>query len=283
MSTFVIGDVHGRRAQLRQLLSMLPRDAARDRLVLLGDLIDRGEDVPGTVADCLELLRRSPEGRVRILRGNHEQMLLDFLDEGAWLWLHPAVGSQHTFEQYTGGALGEELRSWWEEARRRVRDSLPPEHLSFIRGLPLFDEDEHAFYVHAGLDGEKHPRETDARFLLFARNPDFYKHYYGKPCVFGHTPTPLLPLLGRLGRHGIYISHSAIGIDTGYDPSCPLSCLQLPEFNLYQTFADGHTATFHMTTLIPEPFRTFQRDEARARKSDSAGAGAKAPPTPSDH
>ncbi|MDQ3802979.1 MAG: metallophosphoesterase [Acidobacteriota bacterium] len=278
MSTFVIGDVHGRRAQLRQLLSILPREPARDRLVLLGDLIDRGEDVPGTVADCLELLRASPDGQVVILRGNHEQMLLDFLDEGAPLWLHPAVGGQYTFEQYTGVGLTEELRSWWEEARRRIRDALPAEHLSFIRGLPLFDEDEHAFYVHAGLDGEKHPRETEARLLLFARNPDFYKHYHGKPCVFGHTPTPLLPLLGRLGRHGIYISHSAIGIDTGYDPSCPLSCLQLPEFNLYQTFADGRSATFHMTALIPEPFRTFQRDEARARKSGAAGPEAKAPP-----
>jgi serine/threonine protein phosphatase 1 len=278
LSTFVIGDVHGRREQLRQLIAMLPRDPARDRLVLLGDLIDRGEDVPGTVADCLALLRESSAGHVRILRGNHEQMLLDFLDEGACLWLHPAVGSQHTFEQYTGAGLTEELRSWWEEAQRRVRDALPAEHVEFLRSLPLFDEDEHAFYVHAGLDGEKHPRDTDKRFLLFARNPDFYRHYYGKPCVFGHTPTPLLPLLGRLGRHGIYISHSAIGIDTGYDPTCPLSCLQLPEFNLYQTFADGRSATFHMTTLIPAPFRTFQRDEARARRLDAAAPHA--PPTP---
>ena len=108
--------------------------------------------------------------------------------------------------------------------------------------------------------GEKHPQETDARHLLWSRDPDFYKHYYGKPCVFGHTPTPLLPLLGRLGRHGIYVSHSAIGIDTGYDPTCALTCLQLPEFNLYQTFADGRTAHFHMTNFLPEPFRKFQRN-----------------------
>jgi serine/threonine protein phosphatase 1 len=278
VSTFVIGDVHGRRAQLRQLISMLPRRPERDRLVLLGDLLDRGEDVPGTVADCLALTRRTAGGQVVVLRGNHEQMLLDFLDQGAPLWLHPAVGGQHTFEQYTGCALTEELRAWWEEARRKVRDAMPAEHVEFLRTLPLFDEDEHAFYVHAGLDGEKHPRDTDARFLLFARNPDFYRHYYGKPCVFGHTPTPLLPFLGRVGRHGIYISHSAIGIDTGYDPTCPLSCLQLPEFNLYQTFADGRAASFHMTTLIPEPFRTFQRDEARARKTDAHAPAADTPP-----
>ena len=260
MSTFVVGDLHGRRKQLALLLSLLPREAGRDTLVLLGDLIDRGEDIPGTVADVAEMRRSAPDGSVVVLRGNHEQMLLDFLDEGAPLWLHPAVGGQHTFGQYTGFKLNEELRSWWEEARRRLLDSLPQGHLEFLRSLPLFYEDEHALYVHAGLDGEKHPQETDARHLLWSRDPDFYKHYYGKPCVFGHTPTPLLPLLGRLGRHGIYVSHSAIGIDTGYDPTCALTCLRLPEFDLYQAFADGRTAHFHMTNFIPEPFRKFQRN-----------------------
>ncbi|HZT58662.1 MAG TPA: metallophosphoesterase [Pyrinomonadaceae bacterium] len=263
MSTFVVGDVHGRRSQLRHLLSLLPRDAGRDTLVLLGDFIDRGDDIPGTVADVLSLVGDAAAGRVVALRGNHEQMFLDFLDEGAPLWLHPAVGSSETFSQYTGDALTNELRSWWEEAQRRVSDSLPAEHVEFFRSLPLFYEDEHAFYVHAGLDGEKHPGETDARHLLWSRNPDFYKHYYGKPCVFGHTPTPLLPLLGRLGRHGIYVSHSAIGIDTGYDQVSPLTCLQLPEFKLFQTFPDGHSAQFHMTNFIPEPFRAFQRNGAK--------------------
>jgi serine/threonine protein phosphatase 1 len=260
VSTFVIGDVHGRRPQLSRLLAALPRDAGADTLVILGDLIDRGEDIPGTVADVMSLAGESHGGRVVCLRGNHEQMLLDFLDEGAPLWLHPAVGGHHTFGQYTGLRLTDELRSWWEEARRRLRDSIPSEHLEFLRAMPLFHEDEHALYVHAGLDGEKHPCETDSRHLLWSRDPDFYKHYYGKPCVFGHTPTPLLPLLGRLGRHGIYVSHSAIGIDTGYDPSCALTCLRLPEFELYQTFADGRSAHFQMSNFIPEPFRAFRRN-----------------------
>ena len=124
----------------------------------------------------------------------------------------------------------------------------------------LLADTDHSVADLYGVYGEKHPEETDARHLLWSRDPDFYKHYYGKPCVFGHTPTPLLPLLGRLGRHGIYVSHSAIGIDTGYDPTCPLTCLRLPEFDLYQTFADGRTAHFHMTNFLPEPFRKFQRN-----------------------
>ncbi len=239
---------------------MLPRDTARDTLVILGDLIDRGEDVPGVISDVLELRRESRDGSVVVLRGNHEQMLLDFLDDGALLWLHPAVGSSVTFGQYTGRELTDYLRENFVAAHREIASALPAEHLDFIRTLPLFHEDEYALYVHAGLDGEKHPCETDAKHLLWTRDPDFYKHYYGKPCVFGHTPTPLLPLLGRLGRHGIYIAHSAIGIDTGYGPTSPLTCLQLPELVLYQTFPDGHTSTHHITNFIPEHFRGYAGD-----------------------
>lgn len=258
MKTFVIGDIHGRRAQLQMLLEMLERDSQQDTLVFLGDLIDRGMDAPGVVADVLEMQRENPE-RVICLRGNHEQMLLDCIDEGASIWFSPATGGAHSFEQYTGRALRLEKEDDFEEARREIAERVPAEHLEFFRTMPFFYEDDYAIYVHAGLDHGKHPRETSEHFLLWARDKDFYTNYTGKPCVFGHTPTPFLPLRGRLGRHGIYVFHSAIGIDTGYNQNSPLSCLELPEFKLYQSFADGHTATHHITTLIPEPIRAMRK------------------------
>jgi len=61
MKTFVVGDIHGRCAQLRNLLDMLPRDVDTDTLVFLGDLIDRGADAPGCVALIMELRREQPE------------------------------------------------------------------------------------------------------------------------------------------------------------------------------------------------------------------------------
>jgi serine/threonine protein phosphatase 1 len=255
MSTFVIGDVHGRRDQLRRLLGMLPRDSERDSLVLLGDLIDRGEDIPGVVRDVMAMKNDPSTGHFVVLRGNHEQMLLDFIDSSAPLWLHPAVGGSETFEQYAGFALTDHMRADSEKAQRKIKEAVPSEHLEFFRGLPLYFEDDYAIYVHAGLEIDKHPSETDARQLLWTRDSYFYKHYYGKPCVFGHTPTPLLPLLGRLGRHGIYVAHSAIGIDTGYSDSSPLTCLRLPEFTLYQTYADGRSEKHQFTSFIPEHFR----------------------------
>jgi serine/threonine protein phosphatase 1 len=258
MRTFVIGDVHGRRAQLAGLLEVLPRDTNSDTLVFLGDLIDRGPDAPGVVSDVIELYRADPE-HVHVIRGNHEQMMLDFIDEDSRLWLSPATGGEQTFQQYTSSPCRLETEEDFESARRKIEESVPFEHLEFFRQRPLYHEDTYALYVHAGLDHGKHPRDTESHHLLWTRDEGFYKKYRGKPCVFGHTPTTFLPLLGRIGHHGIYISHSAIGIDTGYNYYSPLSCLSLPDFTLYQSFADGHLSTHHITAFIPEELRLMQK------------------------
>ena len=258
MRTFVVGDIHGRCAQLLNLLDMLPRDPKQHTLVFLGDLIDRGADAPGCVDHIMKLCRESPE-RVVCLRGNHEQMLLDFLDGKATIWLTPVTGGERTFEQYTGRHARVNSEQDLAEMRRVFAESFPREHLEFMQSLPFYYEDEHAIYVHAGLDEGKHPSESTPMSLLWMRDMDFYKNYRGKPCVFGHTPTPLLPLRGRLGRHGIYISHSAVGLDTGYNYQSPLSCLSLPDFNLYQTFADGREETYQITSFIPETLKEMQR------------------------
>jgi serine/threonine protein phosphatase 1 len=258
MKTFVIGDVHGRRAQLSALLKMLPRNEAADTLIFLGDFIDRGPDAPGVVTDVIELQRANPS-RVITLRGNHEQMLLDFVEDGLPLWLAPQSGGERTYQQYTGMTPAWKKEGELEKSREQFLKLFPSEHLEFLKSLQLFYEDDYALYVHAGLDQGKHPCETDEYSLLWSRDMDFYKNYRGKPCLFGHTPTAFLPLRGRLGRHGIYIFHSAIGIDTGYNYHSPLSCLELPEFKLYQSFADGHTAQHHITTFIPEQLRAMRK------------------------
>src|SRR5882672_7932491 len=261
MKTFVIGDIHGRCAQLHALLEMLPRDPSTDKLVFLGDLIDRGPDIPGCVEQVLNLCQENP-GRVICLRGNHEQMLLDFIDAASLIWMSTATGSDQTFMQYTHTHLQLRSEADFDNARESITKRIPAPQIDFFRQLPLYHEDDHALYVHAGLEKGKHPSESSANALLWTRDEDFYKHYHGKPCVFGHTPTPLLPWLGRLGRHGIYVSHSAIGIDTGYNLQSPLSCLSLPDFTLYQAFSDGRTATHQITTLIPEALKKMQRQAA---------------------
>ena len=97
MRTFVVGDIHGRCAQLLNLLDMLPRDPEKDTLVFLGDLIDRGADAPGCVDHVMKMTRENPE-RVICLRGNHEQMLMDFLEGETSIWLTPALTTASAVE-----------------------------------------------------------------------------------------------------------------------------------------------------------------------------------------
>src|SRR5499433_612267 len=143
MRTFVVGDIHGRCAQLLNLLDMLPRDPDTDTLVFLGDLIDRGADAPGCVDHILKLCGENPE-RVICLRGNHEQMLMDFLEGHSNLWLTPVVGGERTFEQYTGQSLRVDSEQDLEQARQTLEQSLPAEHLAFMQDLPFYYENDYA-------------------------------------------------------------------------------------------------------------------------------------------
>ena len=63
MATVVIGDVHGCLAELDQLLAHF---TARDRVVLVGDLVDRGPDPVGVV-------RRVRERKLPCVMGNHDE------------------------------------------------------------------------------------------------------------------------------------------------------------------------------------------------------------------
>jgi serine/threonine protein phosphatase 1 len=230
MATYVIGDIHGRSQLLDQLIENVPWDVARDKIIFLGDLIDRGADSPGVVKRVMEMVSGNPN--IVALRGNHEQMLLDCLDYGDLQWLIPENGGLATLSAY-----GFEL-----EQLKDVSDiKIPDEHVDFIRSLPFYHEDEQAIYVHAGLIPGEQPSETDTDVLLWTRDHDFFKGYDGKLCFFGHTPTAFLPREGRNRRWGIYIHNGCVGIDTSGDDSSPLSCVQVETFTLYQSHPSGTT------------------------------------------
>ncbi len=71
---FVLGDLHGMFHSLEQLLAIAGFDPGRDLLWSLGDLLDRGPFSPR----CLGLLEQP---WFRAIRGNHEQLLLDAVDD----------------------------------------------------------------------------------------------------------------------------------------------------------------------------------------------------------
>ena len=230
MSTYVIGDVHGRCRQLKQLERDVPWDLDGDKIVFLGDLIDRGDQIREVVEEVMGLRSRNPN--VVTIRGNHEQMLLDCLDFGDLSWLIPENGGQETIAQY-----GCPLHTLHELEDIRI----PDEHVAFFRAMPLFHEDENAIFVHAGLPSGTRPEEVDEDVLLWSRDFSFYMHYSGKLCFFGHTPTRYLPREGRQSEYDVFMVADCVGMDTGSEPDCPLSCLRVDDFTLYQAFPNGET------------------------------------------
>ena len=235
MRTFVIGDVHGRLWLLKQLIEGSGIDTKNDKVIFLGDLIDRGENSPGVVEYVAKL--REQNSNVVTLRGNHEQMLLDFLDHGDLSWLHPSNGGSKTLSQY---GCPEDTGSY-------TNLRIPAHHLDYFRSTILYHEDDNAIYVHAGLTLGVHPSEDDPHTLLWSRNQEFYDTYNGKLCIFGHTPTRYIRNGTSRHEHDIFVGKRAIGIDTGYREDDPLSCLEIENLTVYQKFFEGEVDSHPIT------------------------------------
>ena len=245
MQTFVIGDIHARPNLVEQLMRNVPWDLRRDKIVFLGDLIDRGPDARAVVDVVMGLAADNPN--VVVLRGNHEQMLLDCLDYGDLQWLIPENGGLSSLSAY-----GFELSELTDVSDIRIPDA----HLEFFRRLPYFHEDDLAIYVHAGLVPGEHPSQSDSEVLIWTRDLDFFRGYEGKLCFFGHTPTHYLPRDGRTRKFGIYIHGACVGIDTSGETDSPLSCLNVETFTLYQAHPSGTTEVERLRDHRPVPVST---------------------------
>ena len=72
-----IGDIHGYLDKLRRLLDLV-QPTANDKVIFLGDYVDRGPDSRGVLDELIRFGERFPQ--TIFLRGNHEQMFMDALD-----------------------------------------------------------------------------------------------------------------------------------------------------------------------------------------------------------
>lgn len=75
MRNIIIGDIHGCSRALQDLLGQVKPDPVCDRLILLGDLFDRGPE-SWEVLQTVKKLEAAFGDRFVLLRGNHEDYLL---------------------------------------------------------------------------------------------------------------------------------------------------------------------------------------------------------------
>ena len=215
---YAIGDIHGRLDLFEMLLDqIIADDAARGPadtwLVLLGDLVDRGADSRGVVERAIELAQG---GKVRVLAGNHEEMLLGSLDSAETLRHFLRHGGKETLFSY-GLSLDDYSRSTLDTLQEMMRALIPERHIAFMRSM----EDQIVFgdylLVHAGIRPGVPLEEQIIPDLRWIRR-EFLDHDapHSHVVVHGHSISDE-PVI-RANR---------IGIDTGAFASGNLTALGL--------------------------------------------------------
>ena len=206
---YAVGDIHGRADLLRRLHGQIRDDAKtaselRKVVVYMGDYVDRGPDSFGVI----DMLIHEPlEGFERHhLKGNHEDMLMGFLETGSggetWIF----NGGRDTLESYEadlwdiGFGLGN-LPGLGE----KLHGNIPEDHLAFLAGLELRHREGGYLFVHAGLRPGVALEDQDEQDFLWIRH-DFLDSDadYGMIVVHGHSIHPEPD-----------IRPNRIGIDTG--------------------------------------------------------------------
>jgi serine/threonine protein phosphatase 1 len=205
---YAIGDIHGQCLRLKSLLNAIRGDAGerrivRPRVVVLGDLIDRGPDSKGVI-DVLLSAEFERDFDATILLGNHESWLLralsgagDSLNE----WLHN--GGAETIESYGVEFGGDSV----DKVMTRFRASVPKTHVEFLKRLPLKLRRGAYFFAHAGASPSRPLDAQDRRDLLWI-HAEFLNHEgdFGAVVVHGHSTT-------KSGQ--IEILANRIAVDTG--------------------------------------------------------------------
>lgn len=205
---FVVGDIHGEFAMLEKLLSFW--EPEKQKLLFIGDLADRGPHSRACFEKVMQLVEE--EGAI-CLRGNHEQMLLNFLNQpGDYIGNYFLNGGGVTIRSFLGNET--DLRIDPFQLADKLRREYP-KLLPFIQSLPLYHEWEKYLFVHAGVDLEKKDwKETDPKEFYWIRDPFHNGHNHtGKTIVFGHTPT--FYLHGQTKNANIWMKDHKIGIDGG--------------------------------------------------------------------
>ncbi len=183
---WVIGDVHGFSVTLRQLVKQL-NPSENDRIVLLGDLIDRGPDS----FDVVRFAREDP--RIFCVKGNHEAMMIanftldkiDDPDQDAAAWFHN--GGRETVASY--------FRAFPEEAQEGALRWMLREDRDWMSSLPAHIVLDRWRLVHAGYNPHRGTEEQTEEDLLWIRGA-FHRSIHPidskRSVVFGHTPTMAL-------------------------------------------------------------------------------------------
>ena len=184
----VVGDIHGNHAALDDLLGKIQQRHAEAQLIFVGDYIDRGLDSAGVLAR-VQGLSTGPKQAIALM-GNHEEMLIAFLDEPELQgprWLRH--GGLQTLASFGISRVGMDHDP---EGFRRMRDALRAQLSdgaeAWLRSLRRSYICGNVMITHAGADpsvpvGYQMPEHLTWGHASFGRRPRSDNYWV----VHGHT------------------------------------------------------------------------------------------------
>ena len=172
-----MGDVHGYYEKMQRVLAECCYDAAMDRLVLLGDYVDRGPESCRVVQAVKNLVE---EGAVA-LYGNHEEMMVRALSG-------QSAERRKSLDIEQWYANGGEITL----ASYRAKNDLLREHLAFMKDLPRWHGEDGFLFVHAGIRQGCPIERQSQQDLIWIREEYILGYKDSQPLVSGHTPTQYL-------------------------------------------------------------------------------------------
>jgi serine/threonine protein phosphatase 1 len=183
------GDVHGCANTLKVLVDRV-KPTEDDKMVFLGDYVDRGDKVFETVEFLIKLKEKFP--KTVFLKGNHEDMMLKMLtskpqrmsgyDDARLFMMN---GGDSTMRGYFNESdLAEYEPYEW------TFDMLPESHQKFYNELEVMHVDGDFVFVHAGLRHGDSLDEQMEHDVMWVRESFMYNptNPWGKTVVHGHTP-----------------------------------------------------------------------------------------------
>lgn len=216
---YVIGDIHGCYTDMMELLHKIEIQDKDAQIIFVGDFIDRGPDVDKVLEWCLANI--SIDGKYCAVRGNHEQMVIEWYKEFMDWWENGGFNSEEPMpETYY------DFSRWMDAMGRLSPEGLKP-YIDFFLQLPYNRKISvetvsgktvdyrivHAFYEYD--DGT--PNLEQYYTNLFSRKYGNYKS--DEVVVHGHTPTVSLEVMEQETyniRPGlISYHHNDINVDCG--------------------------------------------------------------------
>ena len=190
---FAIGDIHGCFNPFCELLEQKIRFRKGDRLVLLGDYIDRGYQTREVIDYIIGLQESGYD--VIPLKGNHESMMLDSMDDEQMLSNWFLNGGYETLYSFGVDSLND----------------LNIKYLHFFRNLPSYYIQDRFMFVHAGFNDEISDPLADQFEMIWSRKENYSNPFFNdKIIVHGHTPVSL-----TVCREALLSRNRVINIDTG--------------------------------------------------------------------